>query len=468
MSNNPKDLRYYLKKLQEEAPEEFVTVSKEVDPKLELSGVVRKLQAEERYPAVFYEKVKGSDLNVISNLMANRKALCIAMETSEDEVLDAYIEREDNLIPPKIVETGPVKEVILKGDDIDLYKLPITHHCEKDSGDFITAGITVVKDPETGVYNAGIYRMMRFDKKTLGMSYEKHTHIGYIHRHMIKQDKPLECITFIGHHPACILGSQSKVPQDVSEYDVMGSLMQQPLELTKGETVDLLVPAWAEIVIEGIIPPERIEPEGPFGEYTWYYGLERPSPVMEVTAVTCRKDAIYHDLFAAHPEHNITGQLGRESILYKKVKALVPSVKKVAMPISGLCRFHAYVQIAKEYDGEGKLAAIAALSSDSFVKLAVIVDEDVDISNDSEVLWAIATRTQPDRSTFFIPEIAGSRLDPASYSIWSRNEKDSLITKWAIDATMPIEAPFEQRADVPKEIWGKMDLADYIKGWQKK
>ncbi len=133
------------------------------------------------------------------------------------------------------------------------------------------------------------------------------------------------------------------------------------------------------------------------------------------------------------------------------------------MPISGLCRFHAYVQIAKEYDGEGKLAALAALASDSFVKLAVIVDEDVDINNDSEVLWAIATRTQPDRSTFFVPDIAGSRLDPCSYSVWNRHDKDSLTTKWGIDATKPIEAPFEERADVPKEIWEKIDLGEYIK-----
>jgi len=464
--NQVKDLRYYLEKLHLQEPKEILIVEREVDPKLELSGVLRKLQAENRFPAVIFEKVKGSDMKVISNLVANRKALCVAMETSEDKVLDAYIKREDNSIEPKIVPTGPVKDIIVKGKNVDLYKLPITHHCEKDSGDFITAGITVVKDPDSGVYNAGIYRMMRLSKDTLGMSYEKHAHIGRVHRKMIKKNKPLECITFIGHHPACILGSQSKVPFGVSEYNVMGGLMEQPLEITQAETVDLLVPAWAEIVIEGIISPDRIEPEGPFGEYTWYYGLERQSPVMEVTAITYRKDAIFHDLFAAHPEHNITGQLGRESVLYKRVKAIVPSVKKVAMPISGLCRFHAYVQIAKEYDGEGKLAALAALASDSFVKLAVIVDEDVDINNDSEVLWAIATRTQPDRSTFFVPDIAGSRLDPCSYSVWNRHDKDSLTTKWGIDATKPIEAPFEERADVPKEIWEKINLEEYIKDYK--
>jgi 2,5-furandicarboxylate decarboxylase 1 len=219
-------------------------------------------------------------------------------------------------------------------------------------------------------------------------------------------------------------------------------------------------------VFEGKILPGTRLPEGPYGEFPWYYGLERPSPVMEVTAITHRRDAIFHHLFAAHAEHNLTGRLGREAVLYKRVRAAVPGVKAVHMPMSGICRFHAYVQIKKEYDGAGKIAALAALASDPFVKLAVVVDEDVDINNDAEVLWAIATRTQPDRDTFFVPESATSRLDPASYSIWSRWEKDTMNTKWAIDATMPVEAPFEERADVPREIWEHMDLTEYIEGWK--
>jgi 2,5-furandicarboxylate decarboxylase 1 len=224
----------------------------------------------------------------------------------------------------------------------------------------------------------------------------------------------------------------------------------------------VMVPADAEVVFEGRILPGPRLPEGPYGEFTWYYGLERPSPVMEVTAITFRNDAIFHHLFAAHPEHNLTGRLGREAVLYKRVKQSVPSVKAVHMPMSGICRFTAYVKIAKEYDGEGKLAALAALAADPFVKLAVIVDDDIDINNDSEVLWAIATRTQPDRATFFVQDSAVSRLDPASYSIWNRWEKDTMNTKWAIDATKPIEAPFEERADVPREVWENIDLTQYI------
>jgi len=462
----PKDLRSFLKRVEERTPSELVRVSRPVSPVYELPAVVRKLQSENRYPVVMFDQVEGTSMRAISNVLGSAGLLAEALETTPKEMTRAYIEREDARIPFEVVDGGPSQEVVIQGDDINLHELPIVTNCEKDSGPFISAGITTVRIPGTDKFNSGIYRMMVHSRNTLGMSYEKHTHIGQVHRPFEARGEPLDVVTWIGHHPACLLGCQSKIPFGEDEYEVMGGLLQEPLRVTKAKTVDVMVPADAEVVIEGrILPDERIG-EGPYGEFTWYYGLERPSPVMEVTAITYRKDAIFHHLFAAHPEHNLTGRLGRESVLYKRVKAAVPSVVDVAMPMSGICRFHAYVRIRKDYDGAGKIAALAALASDPFVKLAVVVDEDVDIHNDAEVLWAIATRTQPDRSTFFVPESATSRLDPASYSIWSRWEKDTMNTKWAIDATMPVEAPFEERADVPRDAWENMDLTDYLSEWQ--
>ncbi len=462
----PKDLRSFLKRVEERTPSELVRVSRPVSPVYELPAVVRKLQSENRYPVVMFDEVEGTNMRAISNVLGSAGLLAEALETTPKEMTQAYIEREDARIPFEVVDGGPSQEVVIQGDDINLHELPIVTNCEKDSGPFISAGITTVRLPGTDKFNSGIYRMMVHSRNTLGMSYEKHTHIGQVHRPFEARGEPLDVVTWIGHHPACLLGCQSKIPFGEDEYEVMGGLLQEPLRVTKAKTVDVMVPADAEVVIEGrILPGERIG-EGPYGEFTWYYGLERPSPVMEVTAITYRKDAIFHHLFAAHPEHNLTGRLGRESVLYKRVKAAVPSVVDVAMPMSGICRFHAYVRIRKDYDGAGKIAALAALASDPFVKLAVVVDEDVDIHNDAEVLWAIATRTQPDRSTFFVPESATSRLDPASYSIWSRWEKDTMNTKWAIDATMPVEAPFEERADVPRDAWENMDLTDYLSEWQ--
>jgi 2,5-furandicarboxylate decarboxylase 1 len=461
-----KDLRAFLDRVRERAPDELVKVSRPVSVDLELTGVLRKLQSQQRYPAVVFEHIQEKKLRVISNVLGNERLLAEALETTPHELTRTYIEREDARMPVKEVADAPVQEVVLTGDDVNLYDMPIQVNCEKDSGQFVTAGISTVRVPETGAHNSGIYRMQIHSRNTLGMSYEKHTHIGTVHRRAEARGEPVECVTWMGHHPATLLGCQSKIPYGEDEYEVMGGLMQEPLEVVRAKTVDVMVPAHAEVVFEGRILPDQRIPEGPFGEFTWYYGLERPSPVMEVTAITHRRDAMYHHLFAAHAEHNLTGRLGRESVLYKRVKAAVPSVLDVHMPMSGICRFHAYVQIDKEYDGAGKLAALAALASDPFVKLAVIVDKDVDIHDDAEVLWAIATRTQPDRDTFFVPESATSRLDPASYSIWSRWEKDTMNTKWAIDATMPVEAPFEERADVPRDIWEPMDLSRYIEPWK--
>jgi 2,5-furandicarboxylate decarboxylase 1 len=458
----PKDLRSFLKRLEERAPDEFVRVEREVDPVYELPAVVRRLQADRRNPAVLFENVKGSRIRAISNVLGSPRLLAEALETTPDQLTQTYIDREDKRHPIQVLGEGPVQEVTITGDDINLFEMPIVTNCEKDSGAFISGGVSTVRDPDTGVHNSGIYRMMVHSKNTLGMSYEKHTHIGRIHRRLEAKGEPLECVTWVGHHPATLLGSQSKVAFGEDEYEVMGGLLEEPLAVVKGKTIDVMVPAYAEVAFEGRILPGPRLPEGPYGEFTWYYGLERPSPVMEVTAITYRADAMYHHLFAAHHEHNLTGRLGRESITYKRVKQSVPSVKAVRMPISGVCRFTAYVQIAKEYDGEGKLAALAALAADSFTKLVIVVDEDIDIDNDSEVLWAIATRTQPDKSTFFVQDSAVSRLDPSSYSIWSRVEKDTMNTKWAIDATMPVEAPFEARADVPRRLWENLDLDQYL------
>lgn len=458
----PKDLRSFLKRLEENAPDELVRVEREVDPVYEIPAVVRRLQADRRDPAVLFEHVKGAKTRAITNVLGSTRLLAEALETTPDRLTQTYIDREDKRHPVQILGQGPVQEITITGDDINLYDIPIVTNCEKDSGAFISGGVSTVRDPETGIHNSGIYRMMVHDRKTLGMSYEKHTHIGRVHRHAEARGEALDCVVWAGHHPATLLGSQSKIPFGEDEYEVMGGLLEEPLAVVKGKTVDVLVPAYAEVAIEGKILPGARLPEGPYGEFTWYYGLERSSPIMEVTAITFRADAIYHHLFAAHPEHNLTGRLGRESVLYKRVKQSVPSVKAVRMPMSGICRFTAYVQIKKEFDGEGKLAALAALAADPFVKLAVIVDDDIDIDNDSDVLWAIATRIQPDKATFFVQDSAVSRLDPASYSIWSRWEKDTMNTKWAIDATMPIEAPFEERADVPRAIWEKIDLSQYI------
>jgi 2,5-furandicarboxylate decarboxylase 1 len=463
-----KDLRTFIDRVERDQPRGIRRVKREVSPEFEISAILRKLQHRGEYPLVIFERVKGSDIPVVTNVIAENPKLALTLEVPEEQLLQTFIRRETNPIPPKAVPDGPVKECVWTGKEVDLNRIPFVTQCEKDGGAFLTAGITIVRDPDTGAFNSGIYRQMLHERNILGMSFEPQSHLGYCYRKMEQQGKGLPAVTYLGHHPACQLGSQSRLPFGEDEMAVMGGLMDEPLELVPCETVDLMVPAYAEIAVEGIIRPGERRWEGPFGEYTMYYGYARNSPVFEVTAITHRKKPYYQDLFSVSPEHHMATKLGREAVLFQKVRTSCPSVLDVSMPLSGMCRMTAYVQINKQYDGEAKMAALAALASDAFVKLVVVVDKDVNIHREEDVHWAVATRTQPDQDTFFVPNSVGSRLDPSGYSVWSRHERNGMNTKWAIDATMPIEAPFEDLADVPKDILDRTNLGDYFEDLREK
>jgi 2,5-furandicarboxylate decarboxylase 1 len=458
-----KDLRYFLEEVQEKDAENLVRVKKEVDPKFELCGVLRKFQDQGSYPLVYFERVKGTKFPVISNVFASKSRLALALRARESHLLQDYMANEDKRIPSKMVEDGPVKENIVKGKNLDLGFLPHIIHCEKDAGPYITSGVSVFRDPETGAYDTGIFRLQYKGKNRFRVLYGDYSKAMYVIRKYESKEKPTEMAFFIGHHPASVLTSQTKVPLGIDEFSVMGGLLGEPVDLAECETVDLRVPAHAEIVIEGKVLPNIREAEAPFGEYTWYYGLERMSHVLEVTAVTYRNNPIYHDIFSAHPDHNMAAKVQREAVVYKRIKLAVPRVKDVDLPISGNCRHMAYVSIKKDYDGQGKMASVAALAADPMIKLAVITDDDINVRNEQEVWWAVATRTQADRAITIVPESYVSELDPSAHNIRSRVERGALNTKWAIDATKPVDQPFQEKADVPEEYWKDIDLESYLK-----
>lgn len=457
-----KDLRYFLKEVEEKQPSDFIRVKKEVDPKFELCGVVRKFQEDGRYPMVYFEKVKGSKLPVVSNLFASKSRLALAFGARESHLLQDYIANEDKKIPSKMVSDGPVKANILTGDRLDLSILPKIVHCEKDAGPYVTSGVSVFKDPDTGAYDTGIFRIMHKGGNKLGVLYGDYSKAMHVVRKCEAKNQPTEVAFFIGHHPASTLTSQTKVPLGMDEFSVMGGLLGEPVELVQCETVDIRVPAYAEIVVEGRVLPNVREPEAPFGEYTWYYGLERMSHVLEVSAVTYRNDPIYHDIMSAHADHNMAAKTQREAVVYKRIKLAIPTIKDVVLPLSGTCRHIAYVSMKKDYDGQGKIASIATLAADPMIKLAVVVDDDINVHNEQDVWWAVSTRTQADRAITMVPESYIAELDPSAHSIRSRSERAALNTKWSIDATKPIDEPFQEKADVPEEIWKRINLNDYL------
>lgn len=423
------DLRTFLDKVREEG--ELVEITKPINPRFGIAAVAAKLEEFNRYPVLYFSNVEGSRFPVVTNLFASRKRLAMALGCDEASLNAVYREKEDKLTKPVILSSGPVQEVIFYESEVNLYDLPIVTHNEKDGGPYITAGAMVVKDPETGIRNVGVYRHMLHGRNKLGIHMAEVSHVNLIWEKYLKRGLPMPVAITIGHHPAFYLGVLSFVPFGVDEYEVVGGLMGEPLELVKCKTVDLEVPARAEIVLEGYIAPEERQKEGPFGEFTTLYGGVHDYPVVTVTAISMRHDPIYLDCFSGHRDHQLLGGTGRLSTIFKTVRMACPTVQDVFMPPSGCCRFICYIAIKKRHEGEAKNAAAAAIAADPFIRYVVVVDDDINIFDDSAVLKAIATRVRPGEDIFVISKAKGHPLDPTAV-------QDFLVTKIGIDATKPL------------------------------
>ncbi len=463
-----KDLRSFLAELRQLGPSYFASVSKSVDPVFETCVIQQKLAAEGRFPVLRFEHVAGAAMPLASNLFGSYELLGLALGVDpggpRSAILERYRARAAAPLPTRDVgrADAPVKQRVLSGDAVDLGQLPITHHAEHDSGKYITAGCLVMRDPDSGVLNAGMYRHEVKARDRLGCMFNPTHHAGYIYRRCKELGKRMEVVLFIGHHPAALLGTLAQGPIDEDEFEVMGALMGEPLDVTAAETVELPVPASAEIVIEGYLDPAEETADGPFAEFTGFYGPAKdPVGLMHVTAITMRDDAIYHDLDPAHQEHNLANALTLESAVFDSVRQLVPSVRAVYLPVSGACRFTVYVAIRKRVPGEGKSAGLAAIAANPNIKIAIVVDDDIDIYNEQQVLWAIASHFEADTGLAVIPNAMGSHLNPSAYGE-NRAEPGPMNTKMVIDATRPATPGFPDRIRPPQEAWDRIRLEDYL------
>ena len=467
-----KDLRTFLKQAREAGQNFYVEVNQPLKPKYETWVIQEKLGKEGRFPVIYYPKIEGSELPVVSNLFGSWGLFGLALgmdpkQSTISEIFHEYMRRKERRKPFKTVSSSesPVKEVILKGKEVDLGLLPIIHHAMLDSGKYISCGQLVCKDPDTGILNVGIYRMELKGKDKLGVMMIPAQHARYIARRYADLGKPMEIAVYVGHHPAVTAGAEFTGPIDVCEYDVAGAYLDEPLEVVKAETVDIPVPAYAEIVIEGLIDTRKMDMDGPFAEWTGYYGERSECYIIQVTGMTMRRNAIYHDLTAGCWEHPMLNSIGFTGAVYDAVARVVPSVKNVYLPPSGRGVIIAYISIAKRIEGEGKRVALAAINSAASVKIAVVVDEDINIYNEEEVLWAVATRVCPDLDIDIIPFLAGGKLDPTAYDE-TRMKKGAMTSKMIIDATKPVSLPFPTRIAPPEELWERMRLKDYIKDYK--
>lgn len=450
----PKDLRSFIADLDANCPEEVTRVTASVSPRYEITALLTQLERKKRFPLLVFENVAGSKAPVVINAQASRRLMAIALETKIEDLARAFSERQSKPIQPVEVSDAPVQEVVRLGDDADLSTIPLLTHYDVNVAPYITAGIVVAQDPDTGVRNTSYNRLMMAGKRELRIFMAIGRHLWTLQNKLERRDEPLPIAIVIGVHPLFSLGAQAFTPATDDEYAVIGGMMNEPLRVVKGKSVPILVPADAEIIIEGKILPNIRRIEGPFGEFTGHAVESDERQVIEVSAVTHRKNYIFQDIHAGYTEHKLMGAVPREAALLRAVRQAVPTVKNVCMPVSGNSRFHAYISIAKRTPGQAKNAICAAIAADMLLKHVVVVDDDIDVFDEERVLWAVANRFQADRGLVVVANAQGSELDPSAGA-------GGVNAKMGLDATKPLGG-FPPELCVPVDVMERVRLEDFL------
>lgn len=375
-----------------------------------------------------------SEIPVVCNLTASRE-LCAAALGIEDHRMSARIfaDMTAGHVEPVVVDrqAAPVQAIVAEGDQADLLSLPALKQHGGDAGHYITAGHAVTADPDSGIDNMGIQRCWVREPRLMGIYPYLTSHNWLNVKKYWDRGEPCPVAVWIGHHPALVMGTQAKIGYPESHWGAAGAAIGAPVRLVPSITHgDLIrVPADAEIVIEGFIPPNRLEAEGPFAEFTGYQGPQVPNPVVEVTAITRRADAIYHDCGSGLADHLVPDNMAMEGAIFAMCRNAAPALQTVHVPISGR-RFHAYLQFRGARPGEVRDALVAALSYRR-LKAVMAFDDDIDIFDDRAVMWALSTRLQWDRDVIRIDGLSEANLDP------STPPGAHSTTKTALDATLP-------------------------------
>lgn len=422
-------LRAYLDSLK---PDEILRVTEPVDLDYLPTALVLELERAKKFPVLYLEQPRGFDMPVVANIFADRGRIAkIAGVEAPSEFNQAWLRAEANPQPPRIVDSGPVQEVVITGEAVDAGLLPISRHFQQDAGRYIGSGILVCKDPDTGGRNLSYQRLQLKGKNRFGASLHSR---GHIWDHLMRceaRGQNLEVAVVLGAHPAVHIAAGAKVAMEVDEFDIAGALLNEPVELVKCQTIDVEVPANAEIVLEGEILAGVHEDEGPYGEYTGYSTFRSTRNVFVVKAITRRARPIFLDIIPGYStEHLLLGRVAKEAHVFQRLKEVVPNVVALNYPKSGT-HFHAYVSLNKTAEGQARQALMLLFGLDSYIKLAVAVDDDIDIYNEEDVLWALATRFQADTDLFVVPKVFCNRLDPSSV--------DGMSAKLGLDATAPVE-----------------------------
>ena len=458
---------------------DLTKIDAEVSAELEITEITKRT-IRANGPALMFENVSGYDMPVVINLFGSHQRMAWALGVDDVQKIsdrvtkilgiaqnppDGIKQKLSTLgdlagiarTQPKLVNSAPCQELVFTDEHINLDSLPVLKCWPKDAGKFITLPLVVTKDPKTGRRNVGTYRMQVFDKKTLGMHWQTHK-VGAKHfrEGERRKDERLEVAVALGGDPTTIWTGSMPLPPDMDEFAVSGVLRQKPVRLVKCKTVDLEVPAESEIVIEGFVVPGENKTEGPFGDHTGFYSEADLYPVMHLTAITRRSDAIYPTTVVGQPpmEDFYMGKAS-ERIMLPALKMIIPEIVDINMPAEGIFHNLLLVSIRKEYPGHARkvMHALWGVGLLMLAKVIIVVDHDVNIQNPSEVAWKVAGNLNPETDVM----LTEGPLDDLDYS--------SPIAKYGskigIDATSKSHEDGFQR-EWPDEIVMSKQIVDQV------
>lgn len=443
-----KDMRSWIKQLEEAGY--LLRIPKEVDPVKNMSALFYSITDR----ALLFENILGHPgWRVLGQAPGNMKMAGLAFDTDSSMVVKEYVRRTGKeTVPCEVVTGGPVKEIVRTGADVDVQTLPTHIQGVRDAGRYIASGLCIVKDPETGLRNMCFHRLQVKGRNKLGimMVPGRHTWLIYQKYRALKQPMPIAIM--IGHHPMYYMAAAYTGPMELDELELAGTLLGEPVQTVSCETCDLQAPAHAEIILEGKIDPEVREDEGPFSEFQGYYfGGSGQNPLVELTAMTMRSDAIYKGLQnGPDVEGCIYHRVPMSAALYKDLRNVTGHVDLKDVYCHWGTVFGVVVQMTPRFYGEAKNVLLAAISG-SYVhtKVAVAVDEDVDIYDAKDVAWAITTRVDPENDVAVIKGMRGHQMDESVTGMvgpaLSTGVRQKLTSKMIIDATKPPTTDPERR-----------------------
>jgi 2,5-furandicarboxylate decarboxylase 1 len=400
------DFHAFLEQYRAQRPEDVLVVDDEVSPDQEVTAVVWALAAQGRDPLLVFNRVKGT--KVATNIFSSRARIARLLGTTPDKIHQTYQEKSRKAVDPKVVAKGPILDSV--EDRVDLGRLPLLKHFETDKAPYITNGLVVCEEPG----NLSYHRAMVHSPNELATSLHSR---GHLWRALQDKKARLPIAMVVGAHPLFMMAASARVGYGVDERRIAGGLMGSPLEVLKTPKYGIRVPAAAEIVLEGTLDPEAKVDEGPFGEFTGYSSNRTTNTLFRVETVLRRKDAILVDVVGGNsPEHLNLSRVPRESEMAEKLMERFPSVTRLHYPNSGV-HFHAYVALRARREGEARQVMLALLGWDPYVKTVIAVDDDIDVTDDSQVMWALATHFQPHKDVLIIDGLPGNALDPSASAV---------------------------------------------------